>query len=313
MQKKFVLVILIFLINSLLAQNPDKQIQSTVSRIYNFNFGRADSELDAFSEKYPNDHRGFYYKSLMNLWFYLGSLNEAYKDSFDYYSDKAKTLLEKNNNDKQSETLKRLFWLGMIEYNKSIVSARANDFASAILSLKNMQNRLEEAIRLNPEFYDAYLPIGLSNFAFAEVPAALKWAANLVGFNSDKELGLEYLQLVSDRGSILKTDAQFYLSQIYSRVIIDYKEADKILSKLIKAYPKNLLFSYSAAWIKYELNDLNASEKILRNILSSNDKIFSYLISNSHLLLANIFFAKEQYDSAIVHYNFFRDYRINDD
>lgn len=313
MQKKFVLIILIFLVNSLLAQNPDKQIQSTLSKIYNFNFGKADSEFDAFSERYPDDHRGYYYKSLMNLWFYLGSLKEAYKDSFDYYSDKTKTILEKNHYDKQFETLKKFFWLGMIEYNKSVASARANDFTSAILSLKNMRNRLEEAIRLDPEFYDAYLPIGLSNFAFAEVPAALKWAANLVGFNSDKELGLEYLQLVVDKGSILKTDAQFYLSQIYSRVIIEYQEADRILSKLVKAYPKNLLFNYSAAWIKYEVNDLKASEKILRNILSSNDKIFSYVISNSHLLLANIFFAKELYDSALVHYNFFRDYRINDD
>lgn len=313
MQKTFVLVIFILLVNSLLAQNPDKQIQSTVSKIYNFNFGKADSELDAFSIKYPNDHRGYYYKSMMNLWFFLGSLNEAYKDSFDFYSDKAKSILEKNKNEKQFEVIKKLFWLGMIEYNKSVASARANDFGSAILSLKNMRNRLDEAIRLNPEFYDAYLPIGLSNFAFAEVPAALRWAANLVGFNSDKELGLEYLQLVSDKGNILRTDAQFYLSQIYSRVIIDHQEADKILSKLIKTYPKNLLFNYSSAWIKYELNDLNASEKILRNIISSNDKIFSYVIANSHLLLANIFFAKEQFDSALVHYNSFRDYRVNND
>jgi tetratricopeptide (TPR) repeat protein len=313
MQIKFVLVIFILLINSIVAQNPDKQIQSTVSKIYNFNFEKADSELDAFTIRFPNDYRGYYYKSMMNLWFFLGSLNEAYKDSFDFYSDKVKTILEKSNGDKQSEIIKKLFWLGMIEYNKSVASARANDFASAILSLKNMRNRLEEAIRLNPEFYDAYLPIGLSNFAFAEVPAALKWAANLVGFNSDKELGLEYLQLVADKGSILKTDALFYLSQIYSRVIIEHQEADKILSKLTKTYPKNLLFNYSSAWIKYELNDLNSSEKILRSILSSNDKIFPYVISNSHLLLANIFFAKEQYDSAMVHYNLFRDNRVNND
>lgn len=313
MQKRIIPVIFTFLINILLAQNPNKQIQSTVNKIYNFNFEKANLELDAFSVRYPDDHLGYYYKSLMNLWFYLGSLNETYKDSFDYYSDIAKTILERNNSDKHSEIVKKLFWLGMIEYNKSVSSARANDFTSAILSLKNMRDRLDEAIRLNPEFYDAYLPIGLSNFAFAEVPAALKWAANLVGFNSDKELGLEYLKLVFDKGIILKTDAQFYLSQIYSRVIIEYQEADKILSKLVKAYPKNLLFNYSAAWLKYQMNELNSSEKIFRNILSSNDKIFSYVISNSHLMLANIFFAREQYDSALVHYNLFRDNRVNYD
>lgn len=313
MYKKFVVFFFILLFNNIFSQNPDKQIQSIVNRIYNFNFSKASTELDNFSEKYPYDHRAYYYKSLMNLWFYLGSLDEAFKDSFEIYSYKAREILEKHNNDKKSEAVKKLFWLGMIDYNSSVASARANDFTSAIIHLKNMRNRLEEAINIEPEFYDAYLPIGLSNFAFAEVPAALKWAANLVGFNSDRELGLQYLQLVSEKGSILKTDAQFYLSQIYSRVIIEHQEADKILTKLTKNFPKNLLFNYSAAWIKYELNDLSSSEKILRNILTSEGKNFSYIISNSHLILANIFFAKETYDSALVHYQLFRDNRVNND
>lgn len=313
MYKKFVVFFFILLFNNTFPQNPDKQIHSIVNRIYNFNFSKASTELDNFSEKYPNDHRAFYYKSLMNLWFYLGSLDEALKDSFEIYSDQARDILEKQNYDKKSETIKKLFWLGMIDYNSSVASARANDFASAIIHLKNMRNRLEEAISIEPEFYDTYLPIGLSNFAFAEVPAALKWAANLVGFNSDRELGLQYLQLVSEKGNILKTDAQFYLSQIYSRVIIEHQEADKILTKLTKNFPKNLLFNYSAAWIKYELNDLSSSEKILRNILASDGKNFSYIISISHLILANIFFAKENYDSALVHYQLFRDKRVNND
>ncbi|WP_337865295.1 hypothetical protein [Ignavibacterium sp.] len=313
MYKKFVVIFFILLFNNIFSQNPDKQIQSVVNKIYNFNFSKASTELDNFSEKYPNDHRAYYYKSLMNLWFYLGSLDEAYKDSFEVCSDRAREILEKQNNEEKSEAVKKLFWLGMIDYNSSVASARANDFASAIIHLKNMRNRLEEAVSIEPEFYDAYLPLGLSNFAFAEVPAALKWAANLVGFNSDRELGLQYLQLVSDKGNILKTDAQFYLSQIYSRVIIEHQEADKILIKLTKNFPKNLLFNYSAAWIKYELNDLSSSEKIFRNILASDGKNFSYIVSNSHLFLANIFFARELYDSALVQYQSFREKRINND
>ncbi len=244
---------------------------------------------------------------------FLGTLNEAYIDSFNLYSRKAATILEQLDDDKETDKTRKLFWLGMIDYNNSVVSARSNDFASALVSTTSMRNRLEEAIKINPDFYDAYLGIGLSNFAFAEVPAALKWAANLVGFNSDKELGLSYIQLVAEKGNVLKTDAQFYLSQIYSRTIIDYPEAEKILIKLVKSYPNNLLFNYSLAWIKHELNDLTTAEKILRNIISSKDSLFPFIISNSHLLLANIFFTKEQYDSATVHYNLFRDNRVNND
>jgi tetratricopeptide (TPR) repeat protein len=313
MNKKFVVIFLLLAFNALLAQNSEKQIQSVINKIYNFNFDKAETELNDFIKKYPDDHRGYYYKSVINLWFYLGSLSEAHKDSFEFYSDKSKSVLVKTDNDKQSDLNKKLFWTGLIEYNNSVASARANDFANAILSLNNMRKSLQEVIQSNPEFYDAYLPIGLSNFAFAEVPAALKWAANLVGFNSDKELGLQYLQLVSEKGKILKTDAQFYLSQIYSRVIIEQDEAEKILSKLTKSFKGNLLFNYSYAWIKFQQNDLTSSEKIIRSILSSDNKNFPYVISNSHLLLANIFFVREKYDSALAHYDLFRNFRVNND
>lgn len=313
MKKKLVIVLILLFSVSLQSQTADKQIQSAIAKFYNFNFSKAYSELELFSQKYLNDHRGFYYKSVINSWFFLGTLNEAYKDSFEFYSNKAISILEKIDDEKESEKIKKLFWLGMIDYNNSIVAARSNDFASALVSTTSMRNRLVEVIKLNPDFYDAYLGLGLSNFAFAEVPAVLKWAANLVGFDSDKELGLSYLQLVAEKGNVLKTDAQFYLSQIYSRTIIDFPEAEKILSKLIKSYPKNLLFNYSLARVKYEMNDINASEKLLRNIISANDSLFPFITSNSHLLLADIFFSKEQFDSAFVHYNLFRDNRVNND
>lgn len=313
MKKTLAIIFTFFLSISLQSQTAERQIQSAIGKIYNFNFTRASDELDAFSKKYPSDHRGYYYKSVMNSWFFLGTLNEAYKDSFEYYSNKAAAILEKIDEEKEAEKIKKLFWLGMIDYNSSVVYARSNDFTNALVPVTSMRKRLDEVIKTNPEFFDAYLGPGLSNFAFAEVPAALKWAANLVGFNSDKELGLKYVQLVAEKGNILKTDAQFYLSQIYSRTIIDYSEAEKILSKLVKSYPQNLLFKYSLAWIKYEMNDLNSSEKLLRNIVASDDSLFPYIVSNSHLLLGNVFFSKEQFDSALVHFNLFREKRVNYD
>lgn len=304
-------IIIFFLFQDGIGQ--DKQLNSAISDIYNFNFTKAFSSLQNISVKYPKDHRSHYYKSLIYSWFYLGSLNEAYRDSFEYYSEKTLNLLNRNIDDEESEKVEKLFWTGMVYYNKSVVNARANQYASSIISLNEMRKNLSTAIDTDSSFIDAYLALGLSNFAFAEVPAALKWAANLVGFDSDKESGLKNVQLVADKGKILKTDAKFYLSQIYSRVIIDYEQADKILSALVKSYPRNLLFNFSLAWAKNELGQMNNSEKILSKIISVNDTLFAYVISNSHLLLGNILFTKQLYDSALTHYNKFRKLRINDD
>lgn len=291
----------------------DKQLKKAINELYNFKFSKSLSELNNLSLKYPLDLRAYYYKSLIYSWFYLGSLNEAYKDSFEFYSEKTLDIANKIPAGDDNRMVEKLFWTGMVNYNKSVVNARSNQYASAIVSLNEMRKNLSNAIEIDSTFTDAYMALGLSNFAFSEVPAALKWAANLVGFNADKETGLKYVQMVSENGKILKTDAKFYLSQIYSRSILDFQKADELLTTLVKTYPGNQLFNYAFAWIRNETGKSDNAEKILNKIISSDDSIFNYVKSNSHLLLANLLFNKELYDSAITHYNQFRKHRINND
>ena len=69
----------------------------------------------------------------------------------------------------------------------------------------------------------------------------MEWAANLVGISADKELGLTYVNQTVKKGKLSKIDAQYYLSQLYSRVIVDHPAAKELLNNLVKRYPKNLL------------------------------------------------------------------------
>jgi len=115
------------------------------------------------------------------------------------------------------------------------------------------------------------------------------------------------------KGKFSKIDAQYYFSQLYSRVVVDHPAAKELLNNLVKRYPKNLLFNFSLAWIEYELNDLSSAEKHLRFVINSDDNLYPFVVSNSNYLLGNVFFARNQFDSAKTYYTNYLKSAINDD
>ncbi len=232
-------------------------------------------------------------------------------DSFIYFSDKSLELVNQKLIQKNTPELKYL--IGSIYYNKSIAEARSGNFLQALWTSNQMKSNLEEAVKLKPDFYDAFLGLGLYNFALSQIPSTLEWAANLVGITADKELGLTYINKTVKKGKLSKIDAQYYLSQLYSRVIVDHPAAKELLNNLVKRYPKNLLFNFSLAWVEYELNDLANAEKHLRFVINANDDLYPFVVSNSNYLLGNVFFARNQFDSATVYYQNYLKLSINDD
>lgn len=292
-------------------QVTDKQIQVGLDKIYNFNWEDGFKAFNTIIKKSPDDPRGYHYKSIIFLWYYLGNLQETNLDSFTYFSDKSLELANLKLTQKTTAELKYL--IGSIYYNKSIAEARSGNYLQALWTSNQMKSNLEEAVKLRPDLYDAFLGLGLYNFALSQIPSTLEWAANLVGITADKELGLTYVNKTVQKGKFSKIDAQYYLSQLYSRVVVDHPAAKELLSNLVKRYPKNLLFNFSLAWIEYELNDLSSAEKHLRFVINADDNLYPFVVSNSNYLLGNVFFARNQFDSARVYYNNYLKLAVNDD
>ncbi len=305
------IVFISLIVNIYPQQVTDKQVQVGLSKIYNFNWEDGFKAFNAIIKKDPDDPRGYHYKSLIFLWNYLGNLNETNLDSFIYFSDRSLELAEIKKKEKPSAELSYL--IGSIYYNKSIAEARSGNFLQALWTSNQMKSNLEDAIKLKPDFYDAFLGLGLYNFALSQIPSTLEWAANLVGITADKELGLEYVRKTTQKGKLSKIDAQYYLSQLYSRVIVDHPSAKELLNNLVKRYPKNLLFNFSLAWVEYELSDLNNAEKHLRFVISAKDSLYPFVVSNCNYLLGNVLFARNQFDSAKVYYQNYLETAINDD
>lgn len=307
----FSFVLFLFIPRANSQQLFDRQIQVGLDKIYNFNWVEGKKIFNAIIKKDPQNPKGYHYKSVIYLWYYLGNFNEAYLDTFNYLSNKALDLA--NDIIKAKPSAEISYLIGAVYYNKSIAEASSGNYLQALWMSNQMKKNLDEAVQIKPDLYDAYLGLGLYNFALSQIPSSLQWAANLVGISADKEAGLSYVKKTVQKGKLAKVDAEFYLSQIYSRVIVNHPAARELLDELVQRYPKNLLFNFSLAWVNYELNDLNAAEKKLKPVIASKDSLYPFVVSNSAYLMGNIFYSRNMYDSAITYYKLFLNKAVNND
>lgn len=310
--KYFLIIVLLLLSANIVAQKQDKLINDGLKAAYNFNWEKSYKTFNTLLKKYPESPAGYHFKSVIPLWFYLGSLQKENLDSFYFYSDKGLKLLEAKMDSDSVEAFDLLI-AGNIYLNRAIANGRSENFLEAFMSAQKSKNYLDKAIALDSTLYDAYLGIGMYNFALSQVPEGFQWAIDIIGINSNPDAGEEILKICEKKGKYLKVDASFYLSQIYERVLLNYGEADKRLSNLIKSYPGNLLFNLTHASVQLKRYNFKDAEKKLKFILSKDDSNFVYITDQANYLLGNSFYFQNQYDSAKKYYQNFLQSDLRED
>jgi hypothetical protein len=318
--------IIIFLSSSPVCAQPqiEKLIRKGLEYNYNFNFKDASEIFQSIIKKYPEDPRGYHYLSSTFLWYYLSNKDEKDFNDFVAYSDlsidKAKAIFDENSSNENI-----MYMLGNTYTYRAIAFAKAGNYLDAAWASKKSETYLSDLIEKNPHFYDAYLGLGLYNFAIGQISPAFKWALNLAGISGDKDTGIKYIKLAASKGSISKVEAHYYLSQIYSEILFDYDSAEVFLKKLVAKYPGNILFNYSFSVLEMKKRNLNSAEKLLMKItkssaLSGSDSDaaeygskFRQLISLSNFLLGDLLYRKNMFDSAKYYYQKFIDAGIEND
>ncbi|MBI4462459.1 MAG: DUF3808 domain-containing protein, partial [Acidobacteria bacterium] len=100
--------------------------------------------------------------------------------------------------------------------------------------------------RLDPNFHDADVVLGLYDYAVGSIPAALKWLAVLAGYRGNKERGIQLLHSALTQGRLHTTDAAILLIVIYNREKkLAYTRL--LLEKLAEYYPRNYLLPLEVA------------------------------------------------------------------
>ncbi|MGR3220249.1 MAG: tetratricopeptide repeat protein [Candidatus Anammoxibacter sp.] len=138
---------------------------------------------------------------------------------------------------------------------------------------KNSINLCKKVVRASPDYYDAYLGLGIFHYFSATLPKVVKILSFLLGASDgDKDKGISEIKMAGDNSDLLAVEARRILRRIY------YWEEDwvnfhLITKYLFERYPENTRFNI---YHIYGLSKTNRFEEALTllnqiNLLVEND------------------------------------------
>jgi hypothetical protein len=277
-----------------------------MNQAYNFELNAAEATFNKILELRPNSPLGYYCIAKIHFWIYLGSRDPGEYSVFIKFADLAQQKVDKLLESKPKD-FQIKYIAGNLALYRAMAEATNNSSVDALWASKKAVNYFEETLELNPKFYDAYLGLGLFDYAMSFVPDFLKWAVNLTGLSSDKARGFRYIKTAFRKGILDKTEAAFHLSKIYSDYLAEYDSAYTLLQSLSSRYPNNALFGYQYAITLIKDRQLDRALDVLNRVIRLNNKKLPHITALAYFRRGEIYFKKNLFRTAIKQYDKFLD------
>ncbi|MGH9882223.1 MAG: tetratricopeptide repeat protein [Pyrinomonadaceae bacterium] len=107
-------------------------------------------------------------------------------------------------------------------------------------------DRYRDVLKIDPNYVDAQLPIGLYDYVVGALPLPQKILAGIAGYRGSKKRGLAALERVAKEGRWSNDDAKSLLILLYSREQ-RFADALAVARELSAKYPRNYLFRLETA------------------------------------------------------------------
>jgi tetratricopeptide (TPR) repeat protein len=177
--------------------------------------------------------------------------------------------------------IEALYWLGVTEGLKaSFEEAVERRHISALRNGNDAVDHHREVLKLDPNFVDAGLTIGLYEYVVGSLPLPIKIVAGVTGFRGSKKKGLAMLERVAKDGEWTRDDARSLLIVLYTREK-RYLDALALARELAAKYPRNYLVRFEAAGslvaqaeVERRNNKLDAAGKAQSEALAIFDEMF---------------------------------------
>ena len=149
----------------------------------------------------------------------------------------AEARLKKNPAD-QDALLGRVMATALDAHYKALIQKR---YRQALKEIKQSQGESLELLKVCADCYDGYLATGFENYLLSQKSAPERWLLGRTGAQTDKQVGINELTIVADKGHYLKPYAKVLLAIVALRDN-NKQEARSYLAELSEEFPQNDLF-----------------------------------------------------------------------
>lgn len=170
------------------------------------------------------------------------SVRQAFDQELDKSAKLAGGILERLP--EQADALfAKILTLGLRADYEALIERRDFD---ALKVIKDSRATAEKLLTLQPNYYDAYLAVGVENYLFSLKPAPVRWFLQAGGAQTDRERGVEDLRLTAEKGRYLSPYARLLLAVAALRSK-DLPRARDLLAGLAREFPHNRLYAQELA------------------------------------------------------------------
>lgn len=278
----------------------DDDIRSGLNDIYNLKFEDAEFKFIDIQKRNPEDVKGYFYQAVVYYYRAIPTRDDKMFDKFieltDIVLEKCDDKLDKNEND-----IETLYFKGLTHSYRSLILLNLNKSLLKAASNGNDGYRiLSEIIKRKPDYYDAYMGLGLYKIAIGFVPEKFQWLLSIIGFDGNIKNGLDLLKTAMEKGKFTKVDAKVY----YAISSITEKEDEntvsvKLAKELYDEYPESPIFTLIYSTMLLERMKVDESIEYCKKALALNThSLQNEIKKGGYVLLGNSYFRKNDFINA---------------
>jgi hypothetical protein len=237
-------------------------------QMYNLNFDEAHKTFAEWEREHPADPLGPVSNAAAYLFAEFDRLNILHSEffvensmfhrrpkvtpdatvrqAFDQELDKSAGLSDKilmQTPDDPDALFAKILTLGLRADYEALIERREFD---ALKVIKSSRATAERLLMIQPNYYDAYLAIGVENYLFSLKSAPMRWILQAGGAETDRDRGVEDLRLTAEKGRYLNPYARLLLAVAALRDK-DVPKARDLLAALAREFPHNRLYAQELA------------------------------------------------------------------
>lgn len=236
-------------------QNDDPRLQGGIALIYQLRFAEADQYFERIVAAEPDNPVGHFFLAMVTWWRVLVDLDDTSHDEAFY------ALLEKcvevcdQRLARQPGDFDALMCKGGAIGFRGRLRGDRHDFLQAAADGLRCLPLLDQIRLLDPANKDVLFAWGIYDYFVEAMPERYPIVKPIVWMvrRGDKQRGLQQLHAVAQEGYYARTEATYFLAQIYRVFEGDNRRAFDYFQELYLRYPDNALFHRHTARTLIEL------------------------------------------------------------
>ena len=220
--------------------------ESGLSRLYNMEYESADSIFLSIEGRYPDHPIGPFLRALVLWWRILPALESGTEASDEAFYAAMAEVIKRSDRllDENDQDFDAMFFKGAaLGFRGRLLSNRRKWLRAAKDGKKALEYVFDiaRADTLNADFQ---FGTGVYNYFASVIPQKYPIVKPILFFfpDADREAGIRSLKFTAAEGRLIRTEATYFLLQIYLFYEPDFEESVQYSSWLTRRYPDNAFF-----------------------------------------------------------------------